>query len=115
MRTIRWLALVVMPFALLASAQASRSATLPTTWDGVWAGSLGHVSPISVTIANNKVVSYLFRGAPLKVVYNKITPARVSFGDPDHYKMTIVKTSDTAASARYSGRRGYATAVLTKH
>jgi hypothetical protein len=105
--------LIAIPFALVVSAQAPRAAE-DMSWDGAWTGSLGRVSAISVTIANNKVVSYFFRGAPIKIVYDKITPAKVSFGDPDHYKMTLTRISGAAASAIYRGRTGEAMATLTK-
>jgi hypothetical protein len=39
----------------------------------------------------------------------------VSFGDPDHYKMTLVKTGDATASAGYNGRRGHSQAALTRN
>ena len=45
--------------ALLISTQAPQAAE-PASWDGAWTGSLGNVSTIAVTIANNKVVSYSF-------------------------------------------------------
>jgi hypothetical protein len=104
---------LLIAILLVVCAQAPRAAE-NTSWDGAWTGSLGRVSAISVTIANNKVVSYFFRGAPIKIVYDKITPAKVSFGDPDHYKMTLTRMSDAVASAIYRGRTGEATATLTK-
>jgi hypothetical protein len=114
MKNYRRLLLVALPLALVVSTHASWAAE-KSSWDGVWKGSLGNISAISVTIANDKVVNYSFRGAPVKIAYDKITPAKISFGDPDHYKMTLVRTGDTTASAGYNGRRGYTTATLTKN
>lgn len=105
---------IIAPLALLISAQTPQAAE-QGAWDGAWTGSLGNVSTISVTIANNKVVNYSFRGAPIKIAYDKVADGMVSFGDPNHYKMTLTKTSDTTASANYHGRTGYSTAVLTKN
>jgi hypothetical protein len=99
---------------LLGAAQPS-PAMERAPWDGVWTGSLGNVSKISVTIADDRVVDYSFRGAPMKIVYAKVAPTRVSFGDPNHYEMTLVKTGDATAAAGYNGRRGASTAALTRN
>jgi hypothetical protein len=106
--------LIAVSLALLGAAQAS-PAMEKAAWDGVWTGSLGNVSKISVTIANDKVVNYLFRGAPMKIVYAKVAPSKVSFGDPNHYEMTLLKTGDATASAGYNGRLGYSAAALTRN
>ena len=100
--------------ALLSAAEPS-PAMEKAPWDGVWTGLLGNVSKISVTIANDKVVNYSFLGAPMKIVYAKVAPTKVSFGDPHHYEMTLLKTGDATASAGYNGRRGASTAALTRN
>jgi hypothetical protein len=105
---------IVLSLGLLGAAQAA-PAMEKASWDGVWTGSLGNVSKISVTIANDKVVNYLFRGAPMTIVYAKVAPTRVSFGDPNHYEMTLVKTGGATASAGYNGRRGHSQAALTRN
>jgi hypothetical protein len=106
--------LAAVALALLSAAEPS-AAMDKASWDGVWIGSLGNVSKISVTIANDKVVTYSFRGAPVKIVYAKVAPTKVSFGDPNHYAMTLLKTGDATASAGYNGRRGASTAALTRN
>jgi hypothetical protein len=106
--------LAAVSLALLSAARPS-SAMEKASWDGVWTGSLGNASKISVTIANDKVVNYSFRGAPMKIVYAKVAPTKVSFGDPHHYEMTLLKTGDATASAGYNGRRGASTAALTRN
>ena len=106
--------LIAVSLALLGATQAS-PAMEKAAWDGVWTGSLGNVSKITGTIAKDKVVNYVFRGAPMKIVYAKVAPTMVSFGDPDHYKMTLVKTGDATASAGYNGRRGHSQAALTRN
>ena len=80
------------------AAQAAEKAT----WNGTWVGLLGNMSPIAVTIANDKVVSYTIRGAPFDVQYSNVTPTKVSFGDRDHYSMQLVRTGDSTAAARFT-------------
>jgi hypothetical protein len=106
--------LAAVALTLLSAAEPS-PAMEKASWDGVWTGSLGNVSKISVTIANDKVVNYSFRGAPMKIVYTKVAPTKVSFGDPNHYEMTLLKTGDATASAGYNGRRGASRATLTRN
>jgi hypothetical protein len=105
--------LVAIQLAFLIPAHSPQAAE-GWSWDGVWTGSLGNVSPISVTIAKNTIADYEFRGAPVKVIDNKVAATTVSFGDRDHYQMTLTQMSDTTALARYHGRLGYSTAVLKK-
>jgi hypothetical protein len=105
--------LVAVSLALLIPAGASR-AEEKNRWDGTWTGLLGNVSPIAVTIADDKVVSYTIRGAPFDIQYSKVTPTKVSFGDRDHYAMHLTKTGDATASARVHGRLGYGSASLSK-
>jgi hypothetical protein len=101
--------------ATLLSAQASWGADA-SSWDGTWNGSLGKVKPwpISVSIANGKVVSFTEEGVPFDVQYTKITQDVVFFGDQAHYSMKLIKTGDTTASAKVHGRHGVGTGSLTK-
>jgi hypothetical protein len=105
--------LIAIPLALLIPTAASQAAS-NGSWDGTWAGLLHNMSPISITIAQDKVVSYTVKGTPFDIQYSKVTPTGVSFGDRDHYYMKITKTSDTTASAVVHGRLGYGSASLTK-
>jgi len=102
-----------MPLALAIGANAAR-AEHGGAWDGAWTGMLGKTSPVSVTIAKNKVVNYVFMGAPMPIQYSKFDDGKVSFGDRDHYIVTLAKTGATTASALYHGRDGDASAVLVK-
>ncbi len=97
MMTIRRFSLIAFPIAALATAGATRAAD-ERPWDGAWTGSLRNISPISVTIEGDKVVSYAVKGAPIPIAYDKVAPNSVSFGDRDNYH----------------GRMGYATTTLTK-
>jgi hypothetical protein len=101
--------------ALLMSAQIGR-ADDASVWDGTWNGMLGKVKPwpISVTIAQGKVVSFTENGATFDVQFTKITPTLVVFGDPLHYSMKLIKTGDTTASVKIHGRHGYGSGALTK-
>lgn len=92
------------------AAQAAEKAT----WNGTWVGLLGNMSPIAVTIANDKVVSYTIRGAPFDIQYSNVTATKVSFGDRDNYFMKLVRTGDATAAARVHGRLGYGSASLAK-
>ena len=104
---------IAMPVAFLLAGQPV-GAVQNVSWDGVWTGTLGNTSAISVIIAKNKVVNYLFMGAPMPIQYANLDDRNVSFGDRDHYNMTLAKTDGMIASAVYHGRHGYATAVLKK-
>jgi hypothetical protein len=101
--------------AILFCAQASRGLDA-ASWDGVWNGTLvkNHPWPISVSIANGKVVSFTEKGASFDVRFGKVTPTSVVFGDKANYTVTLTKTGDTTASAKVQGRHGSGTTLLTK-
>ncbi|HXW19883.1 MAG TPA: hypothetical protein VEK35_05210 [Roseiarcus sp.] len=109
-RRILLVALLTTPLQGVAYAERQSS------WDGVWTGAVGKIdpSPISISIANDKVVSYTIGGAPLDIEYSRVTPTSISFGDHDHYFMKLKRTSDTTASGRVHGRIGYGLVSLTK-
>ncbi len=109
----RRLVVFAMPLALFIGGTTAR-AEQDLAWDGAWTGTFGKMSAISVTIAKNKVVKYMFMGAPMPIQYSKVDAGKVSFGDRDHYNMTLAKTGATTASALYHGRNGYASAALVK-
>ena len=106
---------VAMLTAILFSAQASRGQDA-APWDGTWIGTLGknHPWPISVSIANGKVVGFTEKGASFDVRFAKVTPTSVVFGVRAHYTMTLAWTGDTTAAAKVHGRHGSGTALLTK-
>jgi hypothetical protein len=101
--------------AALFSAQASRGQDAGS-WDGTWNGTLGknHPWPISISIANGKVVGFTEKGAVFDVQFTKVTPTSVAFGDKTNYTVTLTRTGDTTASAKVHGRHGSGTAILTK-
>ena len=106
---------VAMLTAILFSAQASRAQDA-ASWDGTWNGTLGknHPWPISVSIANGKVVGFTEKGVSFDVRFAKVTPISVVFGDDVNYTVTLTKTGDTTSAAKVHSRRGSARASLTK-
>jgi hypothetical protein len=105
--------LVAVPLALVVSYAAS-GATPNGSWDGAWTGSLEHVSALSLRVANDKVVSYAIAGAPVAVHYSQATPTTLSFGDRDHFSVTLTRTGATTASAKAHGRNGFGAGVFIK-
>jgi hypothetical protein len=105
--------LAALSLALLSPAAALQAAP-DSQWDGVWKGSLEHVSQLTLTIANGKVVSYAIAGAPVAVQYSKSTPTTFSFGDHDHFSMILTRTSETTAAAKAHGRNGFGAGVFTR-
>jgi len=101
--------------AMLFSAQPSWAQDA-APWDGTWNGTFGknHPWPISVSIADGKVVGFTEKGVSFDVRFAKVTPTSVVFGDRANYTVTLTKTGDTTASAKVHGRRGSGTASLTK-
>jgi hypothetical protein len=86
-------------------------------WDGTWTGMLQNranvISPISITIAKDKVVNFSLGGAPYDVQYTKVTSNGVQFGDRDHYSVRLNRTSDGVAATLW-GRSGAEMASLAK-
>jgi hypothetical protein len=105
--------LLAMPLTLLVPGAAPQAGQ-GGFWDGVWKGSLEHVSSLTLKIENNKVVSYSIAGAPVAVQYAQATPSTFSFGDRDHFSVVLTRTSDATASAKAHGRMGFGSGVFTK-
>jgi len=105
--------LAIVPVMFLVSASGAGAAE-NWSWDGVWKGMLGKSSAISITIKKDKVVTYAFRGAPIAVAYSKLTPDSVSFGDREHYNVTLKKTGEASAEAVYHGRLSDVSAALAR-
>jgi len=95
-------------------AASSATAAEKSAWNGVWVGTLGHSSKISVTIADDKVMAYSYRGAKVGVAYSKPKADTIAFGDGANYSMLLKRTGDSAAKGTYHGRHGFITANLTK-
>jgi hypothetical protein len=100
---------------LLASAPSVRAESA-ASWDGTWVGSEGRrlVWPISISVAEGKVVTYTLRGVAFPVRFSEVTPTKISFGDRDHYLITLRKTGDRTASGQARGRRGEGPVSINK-
>jgi hypothetical protein len=106
-------------FAILTAALLSAHASwgqAAESWDGTWNGTLGkkHPWPMSISIANKKVVGFTEKGASFDVRFSNVSSALVSFGDRANYTVTLTRTTDTTASAKVRGRHGSGTVLLTK-
>jgi hypothetical protein len=97
---------------LLAAGPTSAAEKSP--WNGVWTGTLGKSSKISVTIAGDKVMAYAYRGARLGVSYSKPGAETFAFGDGANYSMILKRIGDGSAKATYHGRHGFVVATMTK-
>jgi hypothetical protein len=101
-------------FFALVAATSSATAAQKSLWNGVWIGTLGDSSKISVTIADDKVTDYSYRGAQLGVAYSKPGGSTFAFGDGANYSMLLKRAGDGAIKATYHGRHGFVAATLTK-
>jgi hypothetical protein len=85
------------------------------SWDGTWSGNWGGsaAQATSITIANNKVVSYTYQGAPTAVSASTVTPTRASYED-NGVRVVLTRTGSKTAHASLHSRQGNATAQLTR-
>jgi hypothetical protein len=85
------------------------------SWDGTWSGKWGgqDAQSTSVTIANNKVVSYQYQGVSTPVSASKVTATTVTYEDRG-VSVVLKRTSDRTAEASLHSSQGDATAVLTR-
>jgi hypothetical protein len=86
------------------------------SWNGVWSGLLNKTEPVSITIADGKVVSYEIRGGqPFGIRYSKVTLNAVAFGDHDNYDVKITKIGNgTANGFAHTSMMGDGSATLTR-
>ena len=84
-------------------------------WDGTWSGDWGgqESEATSVTIVDNKVVSFEYNGVSTPVSASTVTPNTVSYA---YNGVTVVmrRTGATTAIASLHGSMGDATARLTR-
>ena len=104
---------IVLPLAIFVPLQAQAGSN--TSWDGTWSGVVNKDDPVSVTIADGKVIGYTIRGAaPYPIQYSRVTVTTVSFGDRANYNVRITKRGDKVASGFAHSPLGDGTASLTK-
>ena len=103
--------LIAVPLALLASGGAPKAAP-QGSWDGTWTGLWQGQYDTTIVIAGNKVVSYTYRGNNVPFTHSKVSTSSVSISR--EYTVTLTKTGDATASAKYHGANGDFTADLTR-
>ena len=86
------------------------------SWDGKWSGKWGgqesEAEATSITIVNNKVVSYEYRGVSKPVSASTVTPTTVSYGNV--VTVIIERIGATTATASLHSPLGDANAELTR-
>ena len=113
MRASRWLlALAIVSSVSSAALAAPRNSW---AWDGTWRGAWGgsQAQATSITIANQRVVSYEYGGASTPVSASKVTAKRVTYGDNGNF-VTMTRTGRATAFATLHSSQGDATAKLTR-
>jgi hypothetical protein len=90
---------------------AHRHASWNGVWSGLWGGSAAQAT--SITIANNKVVSYTYQGASKPVSASTVTPKTVTYGD-NGVTVVLTRTGKKTATASLHSPQGDATAELTR-
>jgi hypothetical protein len=105
----RWLLVALMMTVLSPAAFAASR----IGWNGTWSGAWGGSRPTSVTIANNRVVSYAYQGVSTPVARSRVTPRRVIYGD-NGTTVILTKTGRATAFAQLHSSQGDATAQLRK-
>lgn len=105
-RAVRWIALAATIAALpVAAIAASKSG-----WDGTWSGAWGGSEATSITIENNKVVSFEYQGATTPVTNGRVTPNKVVYGD-NGVTVTLTNIGNASAYATIHSPQGDASAI----
>lgn len=101
---------------LLAAAMTTAFSTAALAgWDGTWSGSWGGKASesTSITVSGNRVVSYSYQGVSHPVANSNVSPSKIIYEDQGN-TVTLVKKSETTASAALHTQQGDATAELTR-
>src|ERR1700738_891208 len=91
--------LIAAPLTFLAA--GALNAAPKSSWEGTWTGMWEGQYDTSITITGNMLVKYTYRGYSVPFTRARVTPDLVSFGR--EYSVTVTKTSETTASAKYHG------------
>jgi hypothetical protein len=104
-----------MPLAFLfaGAGEAASKHHAHHSWNGVWSGKWGGQEATSITIANNKVVSYQYQGVSTPVANSNVTRTTVTYGD-NGVTVVLTRTGAKTASASLHSPQGDATAELTR-
>ena len=73
-------------------AAQKKAVSQAVSWDGTWSGKWGGKSSGKVTIKNNKVTSYYFKGRPQAVGGTKASGKTIRFGSG--YSVTMTMTGE---------------------
>ncbi|HEY3721692.1 MAG TPA: hypothetical protein VGL41_16325 [Roseiarcus sp.] len=93
---------------------AAAHAASKLSWDGTWAGTLNN-EPVSVTIAEGKVVGYTIRGfSPLPIESASVSGRSVSLVIGAAYRVTITKKGEKNAVGLAHGPLGDGVASLIR-
>ena len=86
-----------------------------SSWEGTWSGNWGgqESQATAVTIVNNNVVSFEYRGASTPVSASVVTPTSVSYAY-NGVSVVLTRTGATTAMASLHSSMGDATAQLTR-
>ncbi len=106
-----WLVAALMIPACSSAALAGTAMGWDGTWSGAWGGRASEST--SVTVAGDRVVSYEYQGVSHPVASSNVTPTKITYEDQGN-TVTLVKKSDTTASAALHTQQGDATAELTR-
>jgi len=101
--------------ALIVAPTLAAFAVSNTGWDGTWKGAWGGdaTQTTSVTVANDRVVSYTYQGTSHPVASSNVTAGAITYSDQGN-TVTLTKKSATTAAAALRTPEGNATAVLTR-
>jgi hypothetical protein len=106
-----WISLAVMITAFSSAALAASKTGWDGTWSGAWGGKASEAT--SVTVADNKVVSYEYQGASHPVANSNVTATKITYEDQGN-SVTLTKTAETIAHATLHSDQGDATAELAR-
>lgn len=101
--------------ALIAAASSAVLAASVSGWDGTWSGAWGGDANqrTSVTVAGDRVASYMYQGMSHPVASSNVTARTITYQDQGNF-VTLTKRSETTADAALRTQQGDATAVLTR-
>jgi hypothetical protein len=109
-RSLQW-----APALLMLTTSAIAFAAPTSSWDGTWKGKWGNqnAQATSVTVVNNKVVSYEYQGVSTPVAESQATATMISYAGQGT-TVTLKRTGSQTAFASLHAPQGEATAVLTR-
>jgi hypothetical protein len=108
-----FVAAIALAFLCVGAGEAAPKHHSRHSWNGTWSGKWGGQEPTSITIANNKVVSYQYQGVTTPVASSNVTPRTVTYGN-NGVTVVLTRTGAKTASASLHSLQGDATAELVR-